>query len=218
MFLLENLGFIVNGKKIHPEPHPGNPIPRDDSKFTVNGPETPRGEIRKIIQEAHHLLSLNSPSAQQLSQLLGKLNATTPALQMAPLFCRSLQVCLKQALSANQQNYQTMVQLSPQAREDLQWWELHLTSWNGRSLITQAASMTVTSDASLQGWGATCNGSRTRGPRSPSEQSLHINCLELYRHLQRRNQASQFSCNWTTLQQLPTSTGGGEQHRQLCLS
>jgi len=50
-----------------------------------------------------------------------------------------------------------VVQLSPQALEDLQWWNLHLSSWNGRSLITQASSMTITSDASLQGWGATCN-------------------------------------------------------------
>ena len=39
--------------------------------------------------------------------------------------------------------------------------------------------MTIISDASLQGWGATCNGNWTRGPWFPSEQSLHINCLEL---------------------------------------
>ena len=39
--------------------------------------------------------------------------------------------------------------------------------------------MTITSDDSLQGWGATSNGIRTRGPWSPSEKYLHINCLEL---------------------------------------
>ena len=39
--------------------------------------------------------------------------------------------------------------------------------------------MIITSDASLQGWGATCNGIQTRGPWSPQEQILHINCLEL---------------------------------------
>jgi len=125
------------------------------------------------------LLAIEQPSAQLLSQLLGKLNATTPALQMAPLFCRSLQMCLKQALADSDHNYQSVVQLSPQAQEDLQWWKLHLASWNGRSLITQTLSMTITSDASLMGWGATCNGVRTRGPWPPTEQSLHINCLEL---------------------------------------
>ena len=82
-------------------------------------------------------------------------------------------------LEANSQNYQSPVQLSPQAVEDLQWWVLHLSTWNGRSLITQQASLTITTDASLQGWGATCNGIQTRGPWSPQEQTLHINCLEL---------------------------------------
>ena len=49
------------------------------------------------------------------------------------------------------------------------------------SLLTpkEAPSMTIKSDASLQGWGATYNGNQTRGPWSPSEQSLHISCLEL---------------------------------------
>ena len=39
--------------------------------------------------------------------------------------------------------------------------------------------MTIISGASLQGWGAFCNGVRTKGPWSPQEQTLHINCLEL---------------------------------------
>ena len=39
--------------------------------------------------------------------------------------------------------------------------------------------MTIISDASLQRWGATCNGVQTRGPWSPQKQILHINSLEL---------------------------------------
>ena len=35
------------------------------------------------------------------------------------------------------------------------------------------------SDASLQGWGAVCDGTRTGGPWSHAEQEMHINCLEL---------------------------------------
>ena len=98
---------------------------------------------------------------------------------MAPLFCRALQTCLKQALEADSQDYQSPAQLSTQAKEDLQWWELHLSNWNGRSLISQQSSMTIISNASLQGWGAFCNGVRTRDPWSPQEQTLHTNCLEL---------------------------------------
>ena len=90
-----------------------------------------------------------------------------------------LQTCLKQALEVGSQDYQSPAHLSIQAKEDLQWWELHLSNWNGRSLISQQSTMTIISDASLQGWGAFCNGVRTRGPWSPQEQTLHINCLEL---------------------------------------
>ena len=179
LFLLENTGFVVNNKKSLLDP-------TQEIEFlgmTINSVEMnlslPGDKIKSIRQEAQKLLCIPKPSAHLLSQLIGKLNATTPALLMAPLFCRSLQICLKQALQANSQDYRSSAPLSPQAMEDLQWWVHHLSTWNGRSLIIQPASMTITSDASLQGWGATCNGTRTRGPWSPSEQTLHINCLEL---------------------------------------
>jgi len=37
----------------------------------------------------------------------------------------------------------------------------------------------IQSDASLQGWGTVCNGTRTGGPWSQVEQEMHINCMEL---------------------------------------
>ena len=46
-------------------------------------------------------------------------------------------------------------------------------------LLCRPQAITITSDASLQGWGAVCNGTRTGGPWSHSEQGMHINCLEL---------------------------------------
>jgi len=52
--------------------------------------------------------------------------------------------------------------------------EQPLTSWNGRSLISSAFTIVIDSDASLQGWGATCE-----RPEVPQEQTLHINCLKL---------------------------------------
>ena len=179
LFLLENLGFIVNSKK-------SLLSPSQEIEFLgmiVNSQtmeiKLPGQKIKKIKQEARQILDHPRPSAQEVSQLLGKLNATSPALQMAPLFCRALQTCLKQALAPNPLNYQAIVKISHQAREDLEWWEQHLISWNGRSLISPPTTMTITSDASLQGWGAVCNGERTRGSWSHQEQSLHINCLKL---------------------------------------
>ena len=122
---------------------PRDRAPCDGSEFPDNGLKAPRGKIKKIRLEAQHML--DHPTTRSLSQLLGKLNATNPALQMAPLFCHSLQSCLKQALETNSQDYNSIVQLSLQALEDLQWWEVHLSKWNGRSLIIQQSSMTIMS-------------------------------------------------------------------------
>ena len=118
----------------------------------------PGKKIKESRAEARHLLANPSIQARSLAQFLGKLNATSPALQMVPLFCRSLQLSIRQSLAANSQDYQSPVKLSPQAVEDPQWWEQHLISWNRRSFISPASIIVIHS--SLQGWGATCKGNR----------------------------------------------------------
>ena len=98
LLLLENAGFIINNKKSLLDP-------TQETEFLVKIINSVKMDIslpgEKIRQEAQKLLNHLRPSAHLLSQLVGKLNATTPALQMAPLFCRSLQRCLKQALETN---------------------------------------------------------------------------------------------------------------------
>ena len=74
-------GLYYQHQKVYPESMSGNRISGDNGKFSDNGDET--GE--KIRQEACHLLSLKQPSFQLLSQLLGKLNATTPACHGSPI-------------------------------------------------------------------------------------------------------------------------------------
>ena len=118
LFLLNNIRLIVNYKKDHRK------------KLSFWGwLWTPYQRIRRENkgnrQEVYRLLNQKQPTTQLLSQLLGKLNTTSPVLQMAH---RSLQICLKQTLSDNQQDYQAVVKLSPQAMKNLQWWVLHLSS------------------------------------------------------------------------------------------
>jgi len=54
-----------------------------------------------------------------------------------------------------------------------------LAQWNGKAFLYQEQTVTIRSDASLQEWGAVCNGTRTGGPWSQLEQGMHINFLEL---------------------------------------
>ena len=49
----------------------------------------------------------------------------------------------------------------------------------GRVVISPPPQLIITSDSSLQGWGAACQGQTTGGPWTAEEQKHHINILEL---------------------------------------
>lgn len=177
--LLEGLGFIVNTDKSVLSPTQqleflGLQVSSVDLHLRLPGEK-----IKQIRVEASQLLRAEICTARKLAQFIGRLNATAQAVFPAPLFYRHLQRDLQQTLSQNGQDYNSSLQLSREAREEIQWWQQHLSQWNGRSLIRHQEQMVICSDASLAGWGAVCGKTRTGGPWSPSEQELHINCLEL---------------------------------------
>ena len=69
--------------------------------------------------------------------------------------------------------------ISVEARKELLWWKENLTLCNRRSLISSPPQIIISSDASLQGLGASCHGLTTGGPWSKEERKFHINVLEL---------------------------------------
>ena len=123
----------------------------------------PREKLRQIKMEAVRLLSQKLLSARALSQFIGKLSAAAQAVALAPLFYRHLQGNLKNALTSGNQSYENMTTLFWEAQEELTWWQQHLLVWNGRCLLKGCEQMIISSDASLQGWGASCNRIRTGG-------------------------------------------------------
>ena len=54
-----------------------------------------------------------------------------------------------------------------------------MKNWNGKSLLRKEIDLTIDSDGSLTGWGASCLQQRTGGPWPEEEKLMHINCLEL---------------------------------------
>ena len=62
------------------------------------------------------------------------------------------------------QDYTASINLSLPAREELLWWQERLTQLNGKALVHQKGTIVIRSDASLQGWGAVCNSTRTLEP------------------------------------------------------
>ena len=179
IYLLESLGYM------HPEKTVETPSQEMEFLGMVVNSNTlelrlPGQKLKKLRQEDAKIRDRPAtPSAREVSRLLGKFNSVTKAVLPSPLFCRAMQRDLALALEASGQRYDAPCVLSPQTREELDWWVNQLTNWNGRSLAVAQPDLHIESDASLIGWGAFSNGAHTGGPWSKREKQLHINCLEL---------------------------------------
>ena len=133
----------------------------------------------KGIAVCNNALSQPQMSGRQLASLLGTLESCRPAIWVAPWHLRALQILLIQTLRNHQFDYNCPVFLNPQSRAELTWWLNNLPKVNGSPVSPPPPNLTILSDASMQGWGATCQGKSTNGKCSSQESIQHINFLEL---------------------------------------
>ena len=138
----------------------------------------PFQKLSQIKDQARELLKQSLVSARELAQFIGKLSVTVMAVHPAPIHYRSLQHLKHQALLGSK-CYDCLIQISYEAREDLEWWLHNVSTWNGRSLQAVSPELEVETDVSQTGWGAYCQGCLTGCRWSEEEKSLHINELEL---------------------------------------
>ena len=172
--MLENLGFLVNYVKS--ELSPVHHITFLGFSLSMEM-SLPQEKVISTVREAQKLLQMKQISARQLAHMIVIFSSTIPAVLPAPLHYRGLQSLKHQVLKTG--TYSSIVPLSEEAQEDLRWWILHLPTMNGQPILRGQPSLIITSDVSLQGWGAYCQDCRIGGPWTTSEKHLHINCLEL---------------------------------------
>ena len=95
----------------------GDRIPWNDSRFKD---ERTGQKLKKIRLEAAKIRDqLATPTAREVSCLLGKFNSVSKAVPPGPLFSRALQRDLAVALESGNQCYETSCHLSYAAREEL---------------------------------------------------------------------------------------------------
>ena len=135
----------------------------------------PRDKIRKVKKECQGIIDCPQITKRQLAKLLGFLTSTIQAVFPAPLHLQEV----KNKVFSLSQGYDSPVQLSPPALEELIWWRNNLEAWNGKSLASGTPDLIIETDASRKGWGAYCMGVSTEGQWAEGESQLHINCLEL---------------------------------------
>ncbi len=158
--LLEGLGFVVNYPK-------SLLIPSQEIEFLgyiVNSLNLslslPKDKIKKVRQNCQKLLDNPVIIVRKLAKFLGLLSASIQAVFPAPLHYRYLQHA-KNSVLKQQKSYEALVNLDPEALQEVQWWRENLTAWNEKALLHQSTDLTSETDASLQGWGAHCQGIST---------------------------------------------------------
>uniref|UniRef100_A0A1X7VXA7 Uncharacterized protein n=1 Tax=Amphimedon queenslandica TaxID=400682 RepID=A0A1X7VXA7_AMPQE len=92
------------------------------------------------------------------------MNATNQVIPPAPLFYRSLQMNLTEALRDASQDFEAELTLSTDSWEELIWWDTQMLKWNGKTVLAMEPDPIIESDAISQEWGASSQGNSTGGP------------------------------------------------------
>ena len=120
IYLLHNLGFIINVKKsiLHPcQKIEFLGMEIDSIKMTLS--LTPE-KVQKVVKTCQNLLRSHSTTLLELTRVLGLLSSTIQAVEPAKIQLRFLQqqqiVCLRKNL-----NYQSVITLNTKSRTELTW-------------------------------------------------------------------------------------------------
>ena len=136
-------------------------------------------KIEKILHMVRHILDAEYITIRAVASCIGLLVSSFPAVQFGPLYYRNLEICKNRALYRAKGDFDTSIVLTVKAFSELSWW-LGNVQTVSRPIKIPSIDLTVYSDASLEGWGATDLHSTVGGRWSVSELPLHINTLELH--------------------------------------
>lgn len=132
----------------------------------------PDSKVRKIVQKAGNIINRELVSIHQVAELVGLFISACPAVQYGQLYTRQLEFEKTIALQ-HHGSYNKKFQLSMEANSDISWWVANLNG-SSRPIGNIYYSLVITTDASLTGWGAECNGKTTRGAWSFLERRKHV--------------------------------------------
>ena len=147
----------------------------------------PQEKLKRIKQDAAHLLQKPLVSIQEMATFMGKTTAASQAIRVAPLFHRQLQALINSVISLAQskvevqQVYHQRIALTTEARAELQWWAQEASAQNQTPMAAQLPDMIIKTNASLVGWGAQHQGCRT-GDNGQQKRnrciSMHWSCWQ----------------------------------------
>ena len=178
--LMTSLGFVVNNEKSIAGPTQEIEF----LGFVINSRSmtlaVTKEKLKSLTSQCKNLLQSQRTTVHHLAQVIGTMTSLNQAVLPAPLHYRGLQELRNESLDLHH-SYDFQILLSQRVMTDLKWWIDHGSQWRAGQILISQPALTIESDASDLGWGATCLSSKdvTGGVWSSQERLLHINCKEL---------------------------------------
>lgn len=178
--LLHSLGFVVNYAKSHLEPsnkskYLGFIFDSNEQSITI-----PPSRRAKLLSLTTSLALRTRCSIREFASLIGSLVSVCPAVQYGLLHTKRFEREKFLALVNNNEDYSAEMDISSHFQEDFRWWiDIFSNPKQTNKIRSDRFVQEIFTDASLNGWGASCRDRRTHGWWSECERTLHINSLEL---------------------------------------
>ena len=175
IYLLQNLGFIINVKKsiLHPcQKIEFLGMEIDSIKMTLS--LTPE-KVQKVVKTCQNLLRSHSTTLLELTRVVGLLSSTIQAVEPAKIQLKFFSTTTNCVSKEKKKNYQSVITLNTKSRKELTWWIENFWFCNGQTFSQLNPQVIIQTDASLAGWGAVCNGVQKSGQWSEEERTLDIN-------------------------------------------
>ena len=137
-----------------------------------------RKKCHRIKAICEELLTKHTVSIRQLSETIGHLVSVSPGNMYAPVFYKRLEILKNDGRKICKGNYEEKITVTDQVKEDLQWWIENVGNFP-KPITQRDVDFEMYTDASLSGFGVSCNDKKTGGLWSEEEKKLHINMLEL---------------------------------------
>ena len=133
---------------------------------------------QKLKDACENLLATASPSIRDVAHVLGLMTSSFAGVMYGPLHQKFLEIDKTQALNLHKGNFDKKINLSQEAEMDLKWWVRALPA--AYNLINHGdPQVTMTTDASLIGWGCCIDTVSSGGNWTPEEAQHDINYLEM---------------------------------------
>ena len=176
--LLEDVGFILNTEKSFLIPSQRCKFLGfifDSVKYSIELPVKKKDQLKDLISK--FVIGV-SYKIRDFAVLLGVLNSCCPAVAYGFVHCKNLEREKFLALIATDGDYDRHMIIKSKLSKNLNWWKIN-SQIGINPIRTSKYALEISSDASLTGWDAYCNGKSANGWWNDKEKQYHINYLEL---------------------------------------